>query len=121
MALASASPFASFDINAQTQILDISEVLAEALILDFNLMARGLDVAMSDPVQDTTFYWNEEALNPDQATGANLSATSTATALSLAAGHGVRVHIGDLLRDLRIGSTETMEITDISGDALTVT
>lgn len=121
MGLASATPFASFDINAQTQILDVSEVLAEALILDFNLMARGLDVAMSDPVEDTTFYWNEEALNPDQAVGANLSATSTATALSLAAGHGVRVHIGDLLRDLRIGSTETMEVTDISTDALTVT
>jgi hypothetical protein len=121
MALAAATPFASFDINSQTQILDISHVLAEALILDFNLFARGLDAALDDPVEDTTFYWNEEALNPDQATGANLSATSTATALSLASGHGVRVHIGDLLRDLRSGSTETMEITDISGDALTIT
>jgi uncharacterized protein DUF5309 len=121
MALASASPFASFDINANTQILDISEVLSEALLLDFNLMARGLDVAMSDPVEDTTFYWNEEALNPDQVTVSSASQTSTSTSIALTTGHGTRVHIGDLLRDLRSGSTETMEVTDISGDSLTVT
>jgi hypothetical protein len=119
MALASATPFASFDINAQTQILDISSVLADAMILDFNLMARGLDVAMSDPVEDTTFYWNEEALNPDQAVLA-ASAASNGVTISLTTGQGSRVHIGDLIRDLRSGSTETMEVTDVSTDTLTV-
>ena len=120
MALDSANPFASFDINAQTNILDISSVLSDALLLDFNFMARGCDVAMSDPVDDTTFYWNEEALNPDQAVLA-ASAASNGTSISLTSGQGARVHVGDLVRDLRTGSTETMQVTAISTDTLTVT
>jgi len=120
MALDSANPFASFDINAQTNILDISSVLSDALLLDFNFMARGCDVAMSDPVDDTTFYWNEEALNPDQAVLA-ASAASNGTTISLTTGQGSRVHVGDLVRDLRTGSTETMQVTAISTDTLTVT
>lgn len=121
MALASASPFASFDINANTNILDVSNVLAEALLLDFNFMARGLDVAMNDPVEDTTFYWNEEALNSDQVVVGGTSVASNGTSIGLTSGHGARVHIGDLIRDLRTGSTETIQVTDISSDTLTVT
>jgi hypothetical protein len=120
MALAASSPFASFDINAQTNILDISPVLAEALILGFNFMERGCTVAMDDPVEDVTFYWNEEALNPDQIVLA-ASAASNGTTLTATAGQGLRVHIGDLLRDIRSGSTETIQVTDISTDTLTVT
>lgn len=120
MALASASPFASFDINSNTQILDISEVLAEALLLDFNFMERGIDVAMDDPAEDVTFYWNEEDLNADQCVVDNTSYASNATTINLASGHGARVHIGDLLRDTAIGSTETMQVTNVATDALTV-
>lgn len=120
MPLAAASPFSSFDINAQTQILDISRVLSEALLLGFNFMELGIDVAMDDPVKDTTFYWNEEALNSDTVV-MGASALSTATTLTLTAGHGARVHIGDLIRDVRSASTETIQVTDISTDTLTVT
>lgn len=120
MALAAASPFASFDINSNTQILDISEVLAEALLLDFNFMERAIDVAMDDPAEDVTFYWNEEDLNADQCVVNNTSYTSTVTTIVLASGHGARVHIGDLLRNTAIGSTETMQVTDVSTDTLTV-
>jgi hypothetical protein len=119
MGLVGSTPFASFDINANTNILDISRVLEEALILDFNFMSRGCDVAMSDPVDDVTFYWNEEALNPDQVVLA-ASVASTGTSISLTAGHGARVHIGDLVRDLRSGATETIQVTDIATDTLTV-
>ena len=121
MALAAASPFASFDINSNTQILDISEVLAEALLLDFNFMERGIDVAMDDPAEDVTFYWNEEDLNSDQVVVGGTSVASNGTTIGLTSGHGARVHIGDLLRDQRVGSTETIQVTDVSTDTLTVT
>jgi Family of unknown function (DUF5309) len=120
MALASTSSFASFDINSQTNVLDISSVLSEALILDFELMGRGL-VHMDDPVEDTTFYWNEEALNSDTATVSG-SITSVATSLVLASGHGARFHIGDLIYVSDVANTtEVMQITDISTDTLTIT
>lgn len=119
MALASTSLFASFDINDQTNILDISNVLSEALILDFEFMSRGLDAAMDDPVEDTTFYWNEEALNSDRVTVSG-SVTSSATSITVDAAHGLRVHIGDTLKNTAEASTEVIEVTAISTDTLTV-
>lgn len=120
MALASASGFASFDINSNTQILDISNVLSEALILDFEFMSRGLDAAMDDPVDDTVFYWNQEALNSDQLTVSG-SVTSAATSITVSSGHGARAAIGGFLYNNVANSTEVMQITDISTDTLTVT
>lgn len=119
MALAAATPFASFDINAQTNILDISSVLSEALILDFEFMSRGINVSLDDPVEDTTFYWNQEALNADTVSLAG-SVTSTATSFVLTTGHGARVHIGDLLVAKAINGTEVVEVTDMSTDTATV-
>lgn len=120
MALATASPFASFDINAQTNILDISSVLSEALLLDFDFLNQGITVALDDPVTDTTFYWNQEALNANSGT-TSASATSVATSLTMTTGHGARFAIGDLIYDNAINSTEILQITDISTDTLTVT
>jgi hypothetical protein len=120
MALAPASPFASFDITDKSQILDISPVLAEALYLDLDFLGKAVNVDFGEPVEDTTYYWNEEALNARTFT-MSASATSAATSLTLTTGHGARAHIGDLVYDTRINSTEVLEITDISTDTLTVT
>jgi uncharacterized protein YqkB len=119
MALAAASPFASFDITDKSQIRDISPVLSEALYLELGLLGKGLNVEFDEPAQDTAFIWNEEALNARTATTA-ASATSTATTLSLTAGHGARFGIGDLIYDTAINSSEVLQVTDISTDSLTV-
>lgn len=120
MALDASSLFASFDINSNTQILDISSVLSDALLLEFEFMSRGLDVAMDDPVDDTTFYWNQEALNSDVVTVSG-SVASGGTSIVLTSGGGNSVHKGDLLKDQAINSAELMEVTAISSDTLTVT
>jgi hypothetical protein len=119
MALATASPFASFDITDGSQIRDISPVLSEAIFLDLNLLSEGINVDFSDPLTDTTYYWNEEALNARTAT-VNGSITSTATSLILTTGHGSRVAIGSLAYDTRINSTEVFQVTDVSTDTLTI-
>jgi hypothetical protein len=119
MALASFSGFGSFDITDGSQIRDISSVLTEALILDFEFMGRGQ--TMGEPATDTTFYWNEEQLNSNVVT-LSASVTSTATSLTLTTGHGARTHIGDLLVCTSVNNaTEVLQITDISSDTLTVT
>lgn len=118
MALATAPGFASFDITDKSQILDISPVLSEALYLDTGWL-RSVFV-MDDPVEDSVFYWNEEALNARTGTTA-ASAASNGTSISLTTGHGVRFHIGDLIYDTALNTTEIIQVTDISTDTLTVT
>ena len=118
MALAATAPFASYDINAQTNVLDISPVLSEAIYLDFNLLANGLNFDMSNPVEDTTFYWNQEALNSDTAT-TSASATSTATSIGLTTGHGARFRIGDLVTVNALAQSEVIQITAVTTDTLT--
>jgi hypothetical protein len=119
MALATASPFASFDITDGSQIRDISPVLSEAIFLDLNLLSEGVTVDFGDPLTDTTYYWNEEALNARTAT-VNGSITSVATSLVLTTGHGVRAAIGSLAYDTKINSTEVFQVTDVSTDTLTI-
>lgn len=120
MALAGFAGFGSFDITDASQIRDISSVLSEALLLDFELLGRGIDVSLDDPVEDTTFYWNEEELNSDAVTASG-SVTSSGVSIVLSSGHGARVHIGDLLKDSAEGKLEVMQVTAISTDTLTVT
>src|SRR5690242_15674441 len=107
MTLNTASPFASFDVTDGAQQRDISPVLQDAIFYDLNILSA-LNVAFNDPVFDTTHYWNEEQLNSDQVTLSSASAASTATALSVSAGNGARLHVGDLLYDSAINSTEIM-------------
>jgi hypothetical protein len=118
MALAASAPFASFDVTDASQHRDISPVLQDAIFYDLNALST-LNVDFGNPVFDTTHYWNEEALQSDTVTVSG-SATSTATSIVLASGHGARAHVGDLLYDTAINSTELMQITAISTDTLTV-
>jgi len=119
MALASATPFASFDINANTNVLDISSMLEEALYLDFDFLSQGLNFDLGNPVNDTTFYWNQEALNSNTATVSG-SITSVATSISVSTGHGARFHIGDTFYVVGANTTEVIEVTAISTDTLTI-
>lgn len=119
MALAGSTPYASFDVTDGAQDRDISEVLAEALYYDLNLLGA-VNVDFGDPVNDTTYRWNEDALNSDLVTTA-ASAASNGTTITLAAGHGLRAHVGDLFYDTLIGSTEVGQITAVATDTLTVT
>jgi hypothetical protein len=78
MALAAASPFASFDITDKSQIYDISPVLAAAVYLDLNLLSRGITTRFDVPVEDTVYYWNQESLNARTATVGAISLTRSA-------------------------------------------
>lgn len=120
MALQGSTPFASFDITDGSQIRDISPLLQEALLFDFHFLEhiQG-NILWDDPAEDPQIWWNEDALNPDTVT-TSASATSTATSITLSAGHGLRAHIGDLLVDQVAGSTEVIQITDVATDTLTV-
>lgn len=119
MALASATPFASFDITDGSQIRDISPVLADAIYYDLHLLGA-MNVDFGSPVYDTTHYWNEDALNSDTVT-CSASWVSDVTAVSVSAGQGTRVHVGDLLVNMQSAGTEVAQVTAISGDGLTLT
>lgn len=120
MALASTALFASFDVTDKTQDLDISPFLAQALILNFEFLGRGMTMDFGSPVHDTVHYWNYDALNSDQVTVSG-SLTSSATSVVLSSNHGLRVGVGDLLYDGVSNSTEVVQVTAISTDTLTVT
>src|SRR4051812_23480376 len=108
MALASTALFASFDVTDGAQERDISPVLQEAIYYDLNLLGS-LNVQFDNPVYDTKHWWNEEALNSDTVTVSG-SVASNGTTVVLSAGNGARVHIGDLLYDTVINSTEVMQV-----------
>jgi hypothetical protein len=121
MALQGSTPFASFDITDGSQIRDISPFLQEALLYDLHFLEHiQSNILWDDPAEDPQIWWNEDALNSDLVT-TSASATSTATSLSLTTGHGARTHLGDYLVDETSGSTEVMQITNISGDTVTIT
>jgi hypothetical protein len=121
MALAALSGFGSFDVTDGSQIRDISSVLSEALIFDFEFLGQGCNVSLDNPVEDTVFYWNEETLNA-ATVESDTSISSAATSFALASGHGGRVKIGDLLKVVdEEAKLEVMQITDVSTDTLTVT
>jgi hypothetical protein len=119
MALNPANPFAAFDVTDGAQERDISPVLEEALYYDLNLLGY-LNVDFGSPVEDIIHYWNEEQLNADTVIMA-ASAASTDTSLTLTTNHGLRLHIGDLIYDTTINSTEVMQVTATGASAATIT
>lgn len=118
MALASTDFFASFDITDGSQTRDISPVLQEALYFDLAFLGA-IGVDMGDTAKDTVHWWNEDALNSDIVTLCG-SIASNATSVVLNAGHGLRVHVGDLIQSLTANTDMVKEVTAISTDTLTV-
>lgn len=122
MALPASTPFASFDITDKSQIYDISPVLAAAVYLDLNFLSRGITTAFDDPVEDTVYYWNQEALNARTATVGAISLTSFGTTLVVTDGQETRFGIGDEVIPNFVGSTEVLQVTASLGTgSLTVT
>ncbi len=119
MALSSTSFLASFDITDKTQEYDISPVLLAALMNDTGVLGV---MPVGSPTQDTTHYWNEIALNSGTVTVDGTGYNSASTSPSLASGHGARLRVGALLKNLAGGDVnpEVVQVTNIAGDALTV-
>lgn len=118
MALNATSFFASYDITDGSQIRDISPVLQEALYFDLTFLGA-LNIDLGNTAKDTTHWWNEDALNSDTVTVSG-SVASNGTSIILNAGHGLRVHVGDLIQDTTSNSDMIKQVTAISTDTLTV-
>lgn len=119
MALAAVNLFAAFDVTDGAQERDISPILEEALYYDLNLLGA-LNVSFDSPVNDIIHYWDEEQLNADTVT-MSASAAGADTSLNFTAGHGSRLHIGDLIYDTTINTTEVMQVTATATGTATVT
>lgn len=116
MALASATPLASFD-QANGEFLDLSNELAEIIRRDnTSFLSR---VGISGEATETKHSWMEDALNANTATAAE-AIDNSETTLDVASGHGARFRIGTLFKVNRAGSTEVMQVTAVSTDALTI-
>lgn len=117
MALASSTPLASFDQSAG-EFLDLSNELAEIIRRDnTSFLSR---VGISGEATETTHSWMEDSLNANTAT-LNEALDSSETGVDVATGHGVRFRAGTLFKNVsEAGKTEVMQVTDVTGDTLTV-
>lgn len=116
MALAAASGLASFD-QAAGEFLDLSNELAEIIRRDnISFLSR---VGISGEATETKHSWMEDSLNTNTATAGEALDDSELT-LDVASGHGVRFRVGTLFRVAIAGTTEVIQVTAISTDALTI-
>jgi len=118
MAISATSLFASFDVTAGTQKPDVSPLLLKSLI---NSLSTLSEVPVGEAAQDDRIQWTEEDLNAHQFTSDSATYSSTATTINTAAGQGVRLSVGSLIRERADAETEVSQVTAISTDALTVT
>jgi len=117
MALASATPLASFDMSS-TEFRDLSKELAEIIRRDnTSLLSR---LGISGEATETTHSWVEDSLNANSFT-LDEAMDSSETGMDVLAGHGVRLKVGSLIRNnSEAGKTEVMQVTAITTDTLTV-
>jgi hypothetical protein len=117
MALASSSVLSSFDQSAG-EFLDLSNELAEIIRRDnTSFISR---VGINGVATETTHSWMEDQLNPNTVT-LNEAMDGVETDLDVSAGHGTRVKIGSLLKNVsEAGKTEVFRVTAIATDTLTV-
>jgi len=111
MALASASPFASFDQSAQVNVLDISPFLSEALLFDFALLGA-IGTSTDNPLTDILHYWVEDSLNSDLLT---LSISLAAADSSVTFTASSAPHVGDYFVSTGGGTNqEVMQVTAVN-------
>ncbi len=118
MALADYAGLAQYDLVGVRE--DLSDVVSQVLLNDTNLLAR---IGISGEATNITHSWLEESLNPTTVTDADTGAAGLSagdTTWDVAAGHGLRLRVGALLRDTAQGKTEVIQVTAISTDALTI-
>lgn len=116
MALAGTTGLASYD-QAAGEFLDLSNELAEIIRRDNTAFLS--KVGVSGSAFETKHSWMEDSLNANTATAAE-ALDSSETTLDVAAGQGVRFRVGTLFKVQRAGSSEVMQVTDVSTDALTI-
>ena len=125
MALATATGFASFDVTEARRV-DLSDVLSAILKKESALIGRIAVIgAGAEGAKDTTHKWPEDSLAPNSVLVAEdvFSDTVPATGATLAvtAGHGSRVRIGALLKDVAAGTQEVFQATAVAADTVTIT
>lgn len=114
MALASFAGLANYDLVGARE--DLSDVVSEILLGDKSLLAR---IGIGGEATNVKHEWLERSLNAINITAAE-ALTAGDTTFSVASGHGTRVRIGTLLRDVAQGKTEVIQVTAISSDDLTI-
>lgn len=117
MALASATPLASFD-QAAGEFLDLSNELAEIIRRDnVSFLSR---VGVSGEATETTHSWMEDSLNGNTVTLDESGFDSSETDMTLVSTSIVRA--GSLLRNIsEAGKTEVIQVTSVdSATVLTV-
>lgn len=122
MALESFGGAASYDVTANTNQLDISDVLAEIIRPDNTILTSRIGIS-GFTAKQTTKRWNEDSLNPNTATATNDAAgtlDTSETSMTVASGHGGRFKVGTLFKDAAQGKTEVMQVTAVSTDTLTI-
>lgn len=118
MALDTTAYFASFDIGANTHVLDYSDLMFAALRQDPAILGC---IRVGEETEDVIYRWVDDTLNAHQVT-LGASAASNATTLTLSSGHGKRVRIGTLLvnRERAAAAPFVLQVTDKSTDTVTV-
>jgi len=125
MALQTHTGYGTPDITSGTQIYDFSPLILASLRQEEAVIAH---IPVGAPVQDTTWYIEEENLLSNQLTQSGTFATA-ATTLNVTAGQGVRVRVGAILQAITSQASaavqqdngEQVQVTAIATDALTVT
>jgi len=126
MALTAATGFASWDVTEARRV-DLSDVLSALLKKESALIGRIPVIGAGEAgAKDTTHKWPEDSLAPNSVLVAedtfSASDPATGTDLALTAGHGSRLRVGQLLKDLAAGKSEVLQVTTItSADAVAVT
>lgn len=124
--MALANPFSSLEAYSGTQSavykLDVSEVLAQILLDDTDLLSV-LGIS-ADAAKATKHQWVEDSLNATtvkQNGGNSYLSGYNDTVIVFSASQVGRITAGTLLRDRLSGKTETLQVTAVSGISATVT
>lgn len=115
MALSAADSLTTFDQTAKA--LDLEPVLAAVLLADTALL--GL-VGMGSPALGIKHEFNEDALN-DYFVQINLAAGYAAGDTSIVVDDASKIRVGAVLKSVNANVDETMHVTAISSNTLTVT
>jgi len=118
MALQDPAQAASFDQSAVYK-LDLSEVLAQILLDDTDLLSTiGIS---AEAATQTKHSWVEDALNATTVKVTNGAISTAATAIGISASQLARITAGTLIKNQLSGKTEVMLVTAIGAVSATVT
>jgi hypothetical protein len=94
----------------------------EELPLLTGMAADGMSVLSTGPLDQVEFNWlDERNLAPRSTVSATTAVTTGDTTINVAAADGLKFSTGDVLTIRKSGASETIRVTGISTDALTVT